>query len=112
MQILAQIPSISRISFAITGYDPNVHSSMMSDNGNMDLEKEKDERYAKMLVEAKERAQMFDVSSDNIPQIAEQLTFWDALLFKDLKSYQCQVKFIILQLIDMKIKGLNLGEEK
>uniref|UniRef100_A0A915EJ94 Ras-GEF domain-containing protein n=1 Tax=Ditylenchus dipsaci TaxID=166011 RepID=A0A915EJ94_9BILA len=62
--LASQIPSISRYCYT-TGFDPN------------------DYEYAQ------QRAQMFHVGKENVVQIAEQLSFWDAVLFRELRPYQC-----------------------
>ncbi|KAI6227163.1 hypothetical protein M3Y95_00697500 [Aphelenchoides besseyi] len=63
--LTAHLPSIDQYVYSLD-YDPND------------------------MVYAQERAQMFDISKDNCVQIAEQLTYWDALLFRELRPYQCQ----------------------
>ena len=67
---LGQIPSIAR------------YGCFPSSNGFLSPEDEY--RFAQ------QRALMFDGSRDNCVQIAEQLTFWDAVLFKELRLHQCQ----------------------
>ncbi|KAI1707950.1 rasGEF domain-containing protein [Ditylenchus destructor] len=63
--LAAQIPTIRRYSYAAPGYDPNNYAL------------------------TQHRAQMFHVGKENVVQIAEQLTFWDAVLFRELRPYQC-----------------------
>lgn len=75
----AQLPSLDQLAYAF-GYDPNEYSK-----------------------NPKDRVKMFDVGKENCVQIAEQLTFWDAVscywflgyfpfqaLFKELLIHQCQ----------------------
>ncbi|VDK64311.1 unnamed protein product [Onchocerca ochengi] len=62
---LAQIPSMEQYVFN-TGYDAPDFDTCV------------------------QRANMFDIGKENCVQIAEQLTFWDAELFKELLPQQCQ----------------------
>ncbi|OZC10900.1 hypothetical protein X798_02044 [Onchocerca flexuosa] len=62
---LAQIPSMEQYVFNI-GYDAPDFDTCV------------------------QRANMFDIGRENCVQIAEQLTFWDAELFKELLPQQCQ----------------------
>ncbi|KAM3715915.1 Ral guanine nucleotide dissociation stimulator-like [Dirofilaria immitis] len=62
---LTQIPSMEQYVFN-TGYDAPDFDTCM------------------------QRANMFDIGKENCVQIAEQLTFWDAELFKELLPQQCQ----------------------
>uniref|UniRef100_A0A915Q5I0 Ras-GEF domain-containing protein n=1 Tax=Setaria digitata TaxID=48799 RepID=A0A915Q5I0_9BILA len=62
---LAQIPSMEQYVFS-TGYDAPDFDTCV------------------------QRANMFDIGKENCVQIAEQLTFWDAELFKELLPQQCQ----------------------
>ncbi|VBB29420.1 unnamed protein product [Acanthocheilonema viteae] len=62
---LAQIPSMEQYVFS-TGYDAPDFDTCV------------------------QRANMFDIGRENCVQIAEQLTFWDAELFKELLPQQCQ----------------------
>ncbi|VIO89061.1 Uncharacterized protein BM_BM3662 [Brugia malayi] len=62
---LAQIPSMEQYVFS-TGYDAPDFDACV------------------------QRANMFDIGRENCVQIAEQLTFWDAELFKELLPQQCQ----------------------
>ncbi|VDK70981.1 unnamed protein product [Litomosoides sigmodontis] len=62
---LAQIPSMEQYVFS-TGYDTPDFDACV------------------------QRANMFDIGRENCVQIAEQLTFWDSELFKELLPQQCQ----------------------
>lgn len=53
----AQLPSLDQLAYAF-GYDPNEYTK-----------------------NPKDRVKMFDVGKENCVQIAEQLTFWDAVCF-------------------------------
>ncbi|CAJ0574666.1 unnamed protein product, partial [Mesorhabditis spiculigera] len=64
--MIAALPSLDQLAYAF-GYD-----------------------HADYVNNARERAKMFDVGRGNCVQIAEQLTFWDAALFKELLTHQCQ----------------------
>ncbi|CAJ0956448.1 unnamed protein product, partial [Mesorhabditis belari] len=64
--MIAALPSLDQLAYAF-GYE-----------------------HADYVNNARERAKMFDVGRGNCVQIAEQLTFWDAALFKELLTHQCQ----------------------
>ncbi|KAE9413252.1 hypothetical protein Angca_003772, partial [Angiostrongylus cantonensis] len=64
--MIASLPSLDQLAYAF-GYDAVECSKI-----------------------PRERVKMFDVGSENCVQIAEQLTFWDAELFRELIIHQCQ----------------------
>ncbi|VDM58682.1 unnamed protein product [Angiostrongylus costaricensis] len=64
--MIASLPSLDQLAYAF-GYDAVEYSK-----------------------NPRERVKMFDVGSENCVQIAEQLTFWDAELFRELIIHQCQ----------------------
>ncbi|CAI4224959.1 unnamed protein product [Auanema sp. JU1783] len=64
--LIAQLPSVEQRAYDL-GYDSAEYSK-----------------------NAKDRVRMFDVGKENCVQIAEQLTFWDAALFKEVFIHQCQ----------------------
>ncbi|VDM75426.1 unnamed protein product [Strongylus vulgaris] len=64
--MIAALPSLDQLASAF-GYDASEYSR-----------------------NPQERVKMFDVGSENCVQIAEQLTFWDAELFRELIIHQCQ----------------------
>ncbi|KAL6724897.1 hypothetical protein Aduo_019743 [Ancylostoma duodenale] len=64
--MIAALPSLDQLAYAF-GYDASEYSK-----------------------NPQERVKMFDVGNENCVQIAEQLTFWDAELFRELIIHQCQ----------------------
>ncbi|VDK64261.1 unnamed protein product [Cylicostephanus goldi] len=64
--MIAALPSLDQLASAF-GYDASEYSR-----------------------NPQERVKMFDVGNENCVQIAEQLTFWDAELFRELIIHQCQ----------------------
>ncbi|XGW35593.1 hypothetical protein V3C99_019085 [Haemonchus contortus] len=64
--MIAALPSLDQLAYAF-GYDASEYSK-----------------------NPQEKVKMFDVGSENCVQIAEQLTFWDAELFRELIIHQCQ----------------------
>ncbi|KAJ1357020.1 hypothetical protein KIN20_015039 [Parelaphostrongylus tenuis] len=64
--MIASLPSLDQLAYAF-GYDAVEYSK-----------------------NPQERVKMFDVGNENCVQIAEQLTFWDAELFRELIIHQCQ----------------------
>ncbi|KIH53513.1 hypothetical protein ANCDUO_16358, partial [Ancylostoma duodenale] len=63
----AALPSLDQLAYAF-GYDASEYSKNPQES----------------------RVKMFDVGNENCVQIAEQLTFWDAELFRELIIHQCQ----------------------